>query len=431
MPARARTWGGNLAALELIELATEVLGAAKYVSNPTLCAAREDYRRLAGRAARRAADAAADLAEALRAASRPSAAGDMRAEIGALLWTLGYIPESALLSPARRDAPTLSRRFYRRVVDQSLAAIPHDPLVQYLWLAMKDRAPLDLRAHGEVFGRINMRHAETLLDQALPEPPSQVFARTAIAWFGGDIDRAAAITYLQNCELVSAQFPQCDWLLLLRMQALARMVARRFDLLAPDSDEAEFRARLAALAADLRRTSALHPEWPPLGNRASVASFLAVDAALAGAPEAVLDALEPMRAAALVYWLATVPPLPSAVERAAIAAELTEEERLLGWLRGAFFMILSPILPMHYRRYGFDPAAGSDPPAPIDPEAGRRQFRELRGELASLHARMAAAAPDYAARRREPRPDLAELARLLGAHARPAPTSPARPAGAC
>jgi hypothetical protein len=430
--ARASTnLGGNIAAIDLIDLATEVLSAAKHVSHPALRAALEDYRRLAGRAARRAADAAADLAEDLRAATRPSATGDMRAEIGALLWTLGYVPESTLLSPAQREAPTLSRRFYRRIVEQSLATIPHDPLVQYVWLAMKDRAPLDLRAHGEIFGRINMRYAETLLDQALAEPPSQIYARTAIAWFRGDIDRAGAIACLQSCELVSAQFPNCDWLLLLRTQALARMVARRFDLLAPGSDEADFRARMAALAADLRRSSALHPEWPPLGNRASVASFLAVDAARAGAPEAVLDALEPMREAALVYWLATVPPPPAAGERAAIAAELAEEEKLLGWLRGAFFMILSPILPMHYRRYGVDLAARNGSAAPIDPDAGRAQFREIREELATLHGKMAAAAPDYAARRREPRPDLAELTRLLGAHARPAATSPARPAGAC
>jgi hypothetical protein len=421
--------GGGLNALRLVDYAYDVLAAAKYRFNPKLRAAMDAYRDLAGMIQRRNTGAIADLAEDLREASRPGPP-DFRAEIGAMLWTLGYTPECELFRPGHDAAPLLSRRFYRRVVEQSLAAIPTDPLLQYIWLAMKDRPPFDLRGHGDLFGRINLRYAETILDLAMDERPSEVFAKTLIAWFRGDLDLDAVRRYLSVNGLVEAQFPHCDWLIFLRMQCLAHMLAEQFDLLptdadTPDTDQPgteDFWRWIAARSASLRRTNALHPEWPPLGGRVSLGTAKTLETLADTDPAAALDVVEASREASLTWWLAAAPPTPAASERDRIGPALEHEAQLLVWLRGAYFQILTPILPIHYRRYGMDLAdmTGKDRADPFDPEAGRTQFKEIFAELTTLYEGVQEQAPEYARRRLHPRAGVAALAHALGAHTRSA-----------
>ena len=41
---------------------------------------------------------------------------------------------------------------------QSLACIPTDPYLQYVWLELKDRGPFNLRLHEALFTVINSRY---------------------------------------------------------------------------------------------------------------------------------------------------------------------------------------------------------------------------------------------------------------------------------
>jgi hypothetical protein len=127
--------------------------------------------------------------------------------------------------------------------------------------------------------------------------------------------------------------------------------------------------------------------------------------------------LEGFRAASMNYWLTAAPPLPSAAEQAAAATLIEKENRLLIELKGAYFLILAPTLPMHYRRAGseIDPNDPSSLKYP-DTSQGLDQYARILGELAELHAQMQPVAPEYARRRTVPIADIASLAQALGMH---------------
>ncbi|MCW3474596.1 hypothetical protein [Limobrevibacterium gyesilva] len=425
--------GALEAARKLVDVSYDTLMAAKYAHwDERLQAAMVEYRALMGRIERRYDADISGLADDLRAACQPGAP-DFRAETGAILWSLGMVPESRVFRPGAATVP--SPRLFRRIVEQSLACIPHDPLVQYVWLAMKDRPPFNIRDHASLFGRINLRYGQMLLDELGEQVPSEVYANTLIAWFRGTLGRGQVDAYLTAHALINEMFPgMIDWTVYLRWHGLAYFLAKQFGLLkAPHGSKEETAVwrRLTELATSIRENGNLHPEWPQMHARANLGLFHFIETHFAAAGgnaghlhEAAL-VVEKMRSSALAYWLKIVPPDLSDSNASGMKPLLEKEQELLGYLRGAYFLMLYPMLPMHYRRYGMqleemlqegDDAARR---RRMDPDAGRAQYKELSQELATLHGEMQRLDPDYARKRLEPWAATAALARALGRHASP------------
>jgi hypothetical protein len=208
------------------------------------------------------------------------------------------------------------------------------------------------------------------------------------------------------------------------MRLLARMVGERFGWLNADAlaESLEMAQTLLNQATSLNRNAFLHPEWPDLSTRGSGPVFAMLDmlSSRSAPAEAFVSALENFRAASMGYWLAAAPPLPSEVEQLAAAGLIEKEQRLLMELKGAYFLILAPTLPMHYRRAAreIDP---NDPSSLKYPDTGKGlgHFKRIREELADLHSQMEQAAPEYAKRCLSPAADVSRLSQALGMHRKP------------
>lgn len=408
-------------ALQLVERSLDVLNAAKYKDHPRYQAAEARYRQLGVLVETRWRAAYEDLAQNLRGSCRPEPP-NFRAEVGALLWTLGMIPESSLFLP-RAPSPVLPPlRLCRWILHVSSNGMARDPLTQYVWLEMKDREPFNIRDHPVFFGSANLRYPNHLLDELMPEPPSRAFARTLIAWFRGDLDEKLAGNYVEAYQMVEAEFPSgVDWPIYFRMRLLARMVAERFGWIAQEALAHGLEAAqvLENQAASLNRNAFLHPDWPPLYTRTTGPIFALLDqlSAASAPPSSLVSALEGFRAASMNYWLTETPPLPSAAEQAAAGGLLEQEKRLLIELRGAYFLMLAPVLPMHYRRTAreIDPDDPSSLRYP-DTSKGLDHYKRIMGELADLYTQMQSVAPEYARRRSAPIADVVSLAAALGMH---------------
>jgi hypothetical protein len=408
-------------ALRLVERSLDVLIAAKYKDHPRYQAAVARYRKLGVAVETSWRGALQNLAADLRDScclEQPN----FRAEVGALLWTLGMIPESSLFLPRVASPGLPPIRVCRQIIHVSHIGMARDPLTQYIWLEMKDREPFNIRDHPVFFGLANLRYNNHLLDEVMPEPPSRLFAKTIISWFRGDLDEELAGRYVESYRLVETEFPsQVDWPIYFRMRMLACMVGEQFGWIKNESPAASLETTqdMANQAASVNRNAFLHPEWPALYTRTSGPVFAMMDklAAASTPASAFFSVLEGFRAASMNYWLTAAPPLPSAAEQAAAATLIEKENRLLIELKGAYFLILAPTLPMHYRRAGseIDPNDPSSLKYP-DTSQGLDQYARILGELAELHAQMQPVAPEYARRRTVPIADIASLAQALGMH---------------
>ena len=414
---------------ELVDESYDTLMAAKYWFDERLRAALDKYRELAGKIARKYDTAVANLTDELRESCRPQQA-NFRAEVGALLWSLGMVAESQLfLSTANPDVVP-SRRLFRKVVQQSLDCISQDSLVQYVWLEMKDRPPFNIRDHKTLFARINVRYKQLMLDEfaVTDAPPSEVYAKSLIAWFRDDISREQVSEYLQMYELIHLMFPEVDGPLYIRMTALAHILARKFDML-PEAIRGEGEINhwywLADFARSVRERANLYPEWSEINNRANVAMFYLIEhefSVNAGSNQSDADALgrvmekvEGLRASTLSYWLRIAPPILTPQMEARLAPLLEKENELLGYLRGAYFLTIYPQLPRHYHRYGVNInemlalKQGLDGTKGLDADTGRTEFKEIVKELDALYQQMMEVAPEYAAKCLSPQAELNEL----------------------
>jgi len=419
----------------LVDIAYDTLMAAKYQDDPRLRSALSNYRELAGKIQRQYQIAIANLADDLRESCRPKK-DNFRAEVGAILWSLGMIPESRLFSQDANSAFVPSRRLFKRIVEQSLACIPHDPLVQYVWLQLKDRPPFNIRDHKSLFGKINARYAQMMLDELGPASPSELYARNLIGSFRGNLSKDQVAEFLSAYDLVKAGFPGLvDWSVYLRIDGLAHILAKRFGFFASpmtEQEELDYWYWIGGLAASVRENANLHPEWPELHSRSTLGLFHCIEAELsrpmdsAGAPveawDKIVSAMEKIRAGALSYWLKVVPPLLSAAEQSNLASLLERESQLLSYLRGAYFLVLYPILPSHYRRYGVmlddvSQIRGDEKAKKFDPDVGREQYKELNDELKDLYLEMQQTSPRYARKRLEPKANLNDLVNALRSHA--------------
>lgn len=410
-------------ALQMVDLSMDVLNAAKYRYGQRYDEAVARYRQLGVLVETRWRSAYEDLANDLRDSCRLEQP-NFRAEVGALLWTLGMVPESGLFLPGAPNPGLPPLRLCRWIANVSNIGMARDPLTQYIWLEMKDREPFNIRDHPVFFGRANLRYTNHMLDEVMPEPPSQLFAKTAIAWFRGDLEEKLAGDYIEAYQLVEEEFPNSvDWPIYFRMRMLALMVGNRFGWIGELSPAKElgWMQDLVNQAASVNRNTFVHPAWPELYTRTSGPVFFALDKLAAGsASDSAADCvatLERFRAASLKYWLTVAAPLPSEAEATAVAQLLEQEAELLTELKGAYFLVLSPILPMHYQRSArvWEP---NDPSPPKAPEAGKGldEYKRILDELTALYAQMQPLAPEYVQRRTAPAADVASLANALGMH---------------
>jgi len=139
-----------------------------------------------------------------------------------------------------------------------------------------------------------------------------------------------------------------------------------------------------------------------------------------------LSELESFRAGSMGYWLAAASPRPSPQEAAAAAKLLDDERGLLAELKGAYFLILVKILPMHYSRTaGVIDSGDPDSYKYPDTSKGLDHYKRILGELDKLYQRMQPIAPKYAAKRLDAVAGANALSETLGRHRSGSPAVPA------
>jgi hypothetical protein len=363
------------------------------------------------------------LAEELRDSCRTKQP-NFRPEVGAILWSLGMIPES-LLFHANVPVPSVpSRTFCKRVINQSLASIPKDPMVQYVWLLLKDREPFNIRDHYAFFGIIDRAYETWNLDNILA-----YYARTLIAWFRGESTKEEAYKYIDSYQLwCSAEIPgytKIPGFIKVRLLAMAKVLAEQFDLFAGEAAKAvvEDWSELLRFVTEMRlkpdiaeRTSSLMgPSFYHIKRADSPTAASQTGVPVGDELQSAIAALEEYRTSAMAYWLDVVPPLPAEHEKAVVEL-LDEEENLLVGLRGAYFLIIYAQLPQTFRHYTYEMSA---PQLHRSESAGigRKEYEDIRAALQALWERMTVIAPSYAAARRSP---VADLDMLLAAMSVPA-----------
>jgi hypothetical protein len=388
------------------DLAMSFIETAKgFPLNEALVTPHEEYARVLAGIDRRFRTCVANLAWDLRAALDPGGP-NVRAELAALLWTLGDVPHAERVANEPGYTPLLP--LVHDAVDQSINRLPFDSFLQYVWLAMKDRPPLDLRGHKVLFTAINNVYHQTGVHEVENSgifSPSRTYAQTAIDHFGGSVTGERAAEFDQAFGMYSQLVGMREPLEFVRLGALFNLV-----LTDDEAIRAERWSELAEVATDIAGRAARRAVFRPLGNCLDIPFYYLHDA---------VDAVERFRCESLSYWLAIT--IPSPPETAALAPLREQEEELLRELRGARFIRLLPNLPMHYQRYGFEIGDALDAPLPegaqelpqekrrsllrfdpFDQELAKGEIDDAWQRLESLWEEMRSVAPEYAAHRLEP-----------------------------
>jgi hypothetical protein len=267
--------------------------------------------------------AIASLSDALRDACRNDSSR-ARSFLAALLWSLGLIPECRAL---QENSEPPSRRLLRQLIQTSIQVVPDDPLIQYLWLEIKDDICVNLRAHRASLAVINHDWDQWLIDDGyqmlgLDVEPSRLYARTLEALLAGKLDKPGAAVYLQVFDLISDSEAPPTSFIWHRMMMLRHLIAVRFNFYGPQVTEDECVTHLKKwmeVAGRERARAAGHPEWPDILGRTGHATFELIEHCLAehtqlSKSEAercalVLETLERHRTAALTFWLQVNRPL--------------------------------------------------------------------------------------------------------------------------
>ena len=398
------------------------------------------YRHLGQTIATRYDMAISNLVDELRDACRgPS--GRTRYLLAALLWSLGLVPESNAL---RSLAEAPNRGLLRRLVQSSLQCLPSDPLIQYIWLELKDDRGANLRAHEALLTVINHRWNQWWMDDefaafGLGAEPSRLYARTLVSLLAGDLDQSRATEYLQAYDLIDTahlRSPEKGFIPQ-RLQLLRHLIGERFDYYAPEvtHDKRVESLKKQMEGAGRRREQAVHhPDWPDALGRTTVAGFEVIERCLSDETPLtwsetdrcvlVLEMLERVRTGALAYWLWANPPLTLVAESSDLQKLLQEERELLDGLRGAYFVVLRPSLPLVFE--WSDMSCGDfidlqDPSARerfYSPEVAREEMERIERALANTAQRLQPHAPEYAEQRLLPNAGLERIVASLNRHTR-------------
>ena len=285
------------------EMATEFIEKSKgYPFDEALTAAVATYTEVTTNVERRLTRCMADLAWDLRASLSPEPP-NFRAEVAAMLWTLGSVVQAERL--AADDGYVPPPTVIRDVVERSILGVERDPFIQYLWLELRDRPPFDLREHRVLFGAINHVYSGTAVHAMSAGPgssPGRAYARTAIEQFGGGVSAEEADYFLAAREMFWAMIGPREPVAALRMEALANLA------FAADREARQARwGELAGRAAEIITHATRSGVFESFDNRLDI-PFFYLDAGSTGASAAALDAVEKYRCGALAYWLAVTPP---------------------------------------------------------------------------------------------------------------------------
>jgi len=401
------------------------------------------YRRIGQTITTRYEMAIANLADDLREACREKHIRPW-STVGALLWSLGLVPECY----AFRDSvehPT--RAQLRALVQRSIACVPTDPLIQYIWLELKDDGDFDLRSHNSLFTVINHRWDQWWLDDqyetfGLVAEPSRLYARALMKLLSGEIDERQAAEYLQAYDLISdghLRLPRLGFAMQ-RLSMLRRLIGERFHYFPDELTEADHINHLKdqlERAGHKREEALRYPERPDALGRTTMAAFHFVERCLADEsaldqPELqrcslVFETMETLRTAALAYWLRVNPPLTLSAESSE-AEKLKEEElNLLEGVRGAYYLVLRPSLPLSFAWSDMWQGDYLDLRAPeyrrqfYSPDRARDEMNEIEGKLAKVAERFHPLMPEYAERRKNQATTVQRVAGVLRYHRKQGP----------
>jgi hypothetical protein len=300
----------------------------------------------------------------------------------------------------------------------TMSRVEDDPLLQYVWLAMKDRPPLDLRRHHRLFARLNARYTHTplhQLDDMLPIPVGRAYADALIAHFGSgpsaDQLDMLGTAWLMVGELLGDREP----LAMLRLRALVNLV-----LAVEEAQQVEWH-KLATLATTMLDTAVASGDFTTYHRCLALPAFY-LDDDEPTPHEQRLSIVEEHRSAGLRYWLTAAPPPAPADDR---LAELQKKEAdLLDQLRATRFVRLIPYLPGHYRRFTTDlramlrdNAGSATSPHPFDQQVAERRMTEIWDQLVALWRRTGRIDAHYARQRQNPLAELDEFTAGLTASA--------------
>jgi hypothetical protein len=361
-----------------------------------------------------------------------------RSLIAALLWSFGLIPECEAFQ-SNPEPP--SRRLLRRLIQRSIDLVPHDPLIQYIWLELKDDTGIDLRGHEALLAVFNHWWGQWRADEefsllGLSAAPSRLYARTLAGLLAGTLDQADAGEYLRAHYMAGRIRPIVVGH---RMSMLQHLIGVRFNYYGrvfTDKEKVEYLRRQTEVVGHDQEEATHYPELPEVLGRTGHPSFemieqcLADDARLCWSENErcvlVLETLERMRTGTLMYWLRVNPPLLSVSDNEKLRDLLEEERTLLQQLRGAYFLALRPTLPINYSRPDIDGdtfLAFLDDPAKREqfysPEIARKEMDQIEHALAGVAERLQTPAPEYAALRRMPNADHGRLVAALNRHSSP------------
>jgi hypothetical protein len=361
-----------------------------------------------------------------------------RSEIGAILWTLGQVPDSALFKHSTVSSYLPSQQFFRRLVKSSLLAIPTDPLLQYIWLELKDRPPINLREHRVLFAVINARYNHPRLESGFPVSMAEVYAHTIIELFRGTLDDYTVQTFYENFNPFSQTGDITDASADFRIATLGIELSRsecgagqRLRSLFAEHSE-QMMAVSMKFACNMLEESVMYPEWPNVNNFANAFLHELIESKLSLIessfdPEILMEcvtAVEKLRAAALSYWLMITPPLPRMDDPAALEDLINEDSHLRLILRSAYFLARWNSFPEHYRLFSISIHGASNPiqaaqdqlGVPTDSETGRKRYRRAQQDLLNLIKRMEDVSPRYADRRGNPVPSASRIFEQLNSH---------------
>jgi len=334
-----------------------------------------------------------------------------RAELGAIAWLLGFVPESGVFNARRNNEYVPSLRFFRQLVRHSIGCLRNDVLLQSVWLELLGRGRLDLRAHDPMVTAMTVNYSRSPLNQF--EAP-EAFARTIIAYFRGDLGPERFQSFLDVWNTAIQFAPLLDATRFFAIVALVRDLSRPIT----KSDLTRWRWLFQEMIS-VRSRRHEGGEQELLSARENLSRFYLADTLLRGAAaDELIDLDETYRSASLSFWVAIASPRLPAGLAVKLEPLLREEQDLITLLRGAYFEILWPGLPEHYHRYDvmlIEGKSSEDLPRP-NPSTAPARYQELKQQLAEVRQRMTAVDETYASYRPESARGAPALAQLLRRH---------------
>ena len=390
------------------------------------------YRQLSANHNDRLENAIRNLADDLQKSCLPGNA-NFRAEVGALFWSLGLIPQSNLLKLTAKLDFVPSKRQCISIVHLSLDRIPRDPLIQAVWLEMKDKEPFNLREHDLLFGKINLDYPQfdnflgPLCDLFIePREIYRTYAKTLISWFRGTLHEEELEYYLNICHTMAKMPSVIDWdAILYRFANLGHLLALQAGVLSLREGGIELWQYQSQGSTSLLQRLTHYPELPDLHNILDLPILQLIELQNSNSEftnlEAIFQVIEKYRSAALEYWLTVAQPIADDPQ---LAPLLEREQTLLDALRGAYFLMLYPLLPRYFDYYDlFDENYWRVHENPekyaLEPNNGRKQYHQIKEELRVVWKEIEAIDPKYARKRLNPTADWNDVIKAIGDHARP------------